>query len=207
MAASSKGIDRSDADYQHEVDQLTRAFAAVDDLIASIRPEQWSALTPCSEWTVRRLVAHLIGMNRVFVALLNDEPMPRLAGAPPVEADPVGTFRDSAVALRAAFDQPGVLERTYVGPLGAATGSERLQIRLYDLLAHGWDLARATGQPTALPEDLAEQALRFVRNQLTDEARPGRFAPAQCASDDAPAIERLAAFLGRPVEARRPAAQ
>src|SRR5664280_3225317 len=94
MAASSKGIDRSDADYQHEVDQLTRAFAAGDDLIASIRPEQWSALTPCSEWTVRRLVAHLIGMNRVFVALLNDEPMPRLAGAPPVEADPVGTFRD-----------------------------------------------------------------------------------------------------------------
>ena len=46
MAASSKGIDRSDADYEHEVDQLTRAFAAVDDLIASIRPEQWSALTP-----------------------------------------------------------------------------------------------------------------------------------------------------------------
>jgi len=207
MAASSKGIDRSDADYQHEVDQLTRAFAAVDDLIASIRPEQWSALTPCSEWTVRRLVAHLIGMNRVFVALLNDEPTPRLAGAPPVEADPVGTFRDSAVALRAAFE-PTWRPRTHLRrPLGAATGSERLQIRLYDLLAHGWDLARATGQPTALPEDRAEQALRFVRNQLTDEARPGRFAPAQCASDDAPAIERLAAFLGRPVEARRPAAQ
>jgi hypothetical protein len=55
--------------------------------------------------------------------------------------------------LPLAFDRPGVLERTYYGPLGAATGTERLQIRLYDLLA--------------------------------------------------PAIERLVAFLGRPVEARR----
>jgi uncharacterized protein (TIGR03086 family) len=93
--------------------------------------------------------------------------------------------------------------RLCYGPLGAATGTERLQIRLYDLLAHGWDLAQATGQPAALPEDLAEQALAFVRSQLTDQARPGRFAPAQLAADTAPAIERLVAFLGRPIEARR----
>jgi uncharacterized protein (TIGR03086 family) len=177
MTASNKGVDRSDADHAPEVDQLARAFAAVDDLVAGIRPEQWSARTPCSEWTVRQLIAHLIGMNRVFIALLNDEPMPRLAAAP-VEADLVGAFGDSAATLQAAFDRPGVLERTYDGPLGAATGTERLQIRLYDLLAHGWDLAQATGQPVALPEDLAEQALAFVRSQLTDQARPGRFEPA-----------------------------
>jgi uncharacterized protein (TIGR03086 family) len=171
MTASNKGVDRSDADHAPEVDRLARAFAAVDDLVAGIRPEQWSARTPCSEWTVRQLIAHLIGMNRVFIALLNDEPMPRPAAAP-VEADLVGAFGDSAATLQAAFDGPGVLERTYVGPLGAATGTERLQIRLYDLLAHGWDLAQATGQPVALPEDLAEQALAFVRSQLTDQA-PG----------------------------------
>jgi len=39
------------------------------------------------------------------------------------------------------------LNRSYAGPLGIATGSDRLQIRLYDLLAHGWDIAEATGQP------------------------------------------------------------
>jgi uncharacterized protein (TIGR03083 family) len=77
MTASNKGVDHSDADHAPEVDQLARAFAAVDDLVAGIRPEQWSARTPCSEWTVRQLIAHLIGMNRVFIALLDDEPMPR----------------------------------------------------------------------------------------------------------------------------------
>lgn len=44
--------------------------------------------------------------------------------------------------------------------------------------------------------DLAEQALGFVRGQVTDPARPGRFAPPQPVPDDAPAIDRLAAFLG-----------
>src|SRR5215471_587677 len=78
-------------------------------------------------------------------------------------------------------------------------GAERLQIRLYDLLAHGWDLAQATEQPADLPDDLAEQSLAFARTQLTDQARPGRFGPAQIAAGQAPAIERLAAFLGRPV--------
>jgi uncharacterized protein (TIGR03086 family) len=74
-----------------------------------------------------------------------------------------------------------------------------LQIRLYDLLTHGWDLARATGQPADLPDDLAEQSLAFVRTQLTEQARAGRFGPAQNARDNAPALERLVAFLGRPI--------
>jgi len=42
-------------------------------LISTVQPEQWSTPTPCTDWTVRRLVDHLIGMNRVFAALLADE--------------------------------------------------------------------------------------------------------------------------------------
>jgi uncharacterized protein (TIGR03086 family) len=99
--------------------------------------------------------------------------------------------------------RPGVLERAYHGPLGTATGAERLQIRLYDLLAHGWDLAQATEQPADLPDDLAEQSLAFARTQLTEQARPGRFGPAQIVAEPAPAIERLVAFLGRPVSTGR----
>ena len=190
-------IERSDVERLDLVEQLSRAFAAVGELIGSVRPEQWTAPTPCTDWTVRRLVDHVIGMNRVFTALLAGEPPPPRPAADHVEADPVGAYRDSAAGLMAAFAQPGVLDRVYHGPLGAATGAERLQIRLYDLLAHGWDLARATGQPVELPEDAAEQSLGFVRVQLTEDARPGRFGPAQPVADDAPAIERLVAFLGR----------
>ncbi|WP_375425394.1 TIGR03086 family metal-binding protein [uncultured Friedmanniella sp.] len=182
------------------LDQLTRAVASVDALVAGVRPEQWSAPTPCSEWTVRRLVGHLSGMNRVFVALLAGQRPPR-PGEAPEDADPVAAFRTSAASLQTAFAAPGTLERTFAGPMGSATGAERLQIRLYDLLAHGWDLAVATGQPVAMPEDVAEHALTFVRGQLSDDARPGRFDAARPVADDAPAINRLVAFLGRAVSA------
>ena len=192
-------IERSDAERAPLVGQLGRALDAVAGLIGNIGAGQWSAPTPCTDWTVRQVVDHLIGMNRVFAALLADEPPPPRPPAGHVEDDPVGAYRDSAAALRATFGQPGVLERTYHGPLGTATGAERLQIRLYDLLTHGWDLAQATGQPADLPDDLAEQSLAFARTQLTEQARPGRFGPAQIVAEDAPAIERLAAFLGRPV--------
>jgi uncharacterized protein (TIGR03086 family) len=74
-----------------------------------------------------------------------------------------------------------------------------LQIRLYDLLAHGWDLAQATQIPARLPEDIAERALAFAQAQLSTQSRTGRFSEPQPVEEPAPAIDRLAAFLGRPV--------
>jgi uncharacterized protein (TIGR03086 family) len=196
-------VARSDAERAPLVEQLGRASGAVAGLISNIRADQWSAPTPCTDWTVRQLVNHLIGMNRVFAALLAGQPPPPRPSADHIEDDPVGAYRDSAAVLQAAFGRPGVLEHTYNGPLGTATGAERLKIRLYDLLAHGWDLARATEQPADLPDDLAAQSLAFARTQLAGQARPGRFGPAQIVAEQAPAIERLAAFLGRPVSTGR----
>ena len=196
-------IERSDAERAPLVGQLSRALDAVAGLISNIRADQWSAPTPCTDWTVRQMVNHLIGMNRVFAALLADQPPPPRPSSDHVEDDPVGAYRDSAATLTAAFGRPGVLERTYQGPLGTATGGDRLKIRLYDLLAHGWDLAQATEQPADLPDDLAAQSLAFARTQLAEQARPGRFGPAQIVADQAPAIERLVAFLGRPVSKGR----
>lgn len=54
---------------------------------------------------------------------------------------------EAATTLQSAFLKPGVVDRTYDGPLGSATGSERLQIRLYDILAHSWDFPRLRVNP------------------------------------------------------------
>ena len=72
-------------------------------------------------------------------------------------------------------------------------------MRINENLMHGWDLARATGQVTSeLPEDLAEQTLAMWTRQLGGRPRESMpFAAAQPAPADAPAIERLAAYLGR----------
>jgi uncharacterized protein (TIGR03086 family) len=120
----------------------------------------------------------------------------RPTGSAPIRPAPT---RRSAAALQAAAARPGVLEASQTTPLGVATGAERLQWRIADLLAHGWDLVQATGVSAALPDDLIESALTFVQAQLPGQPRTGRFAEPQPIRDIAPAIDRLAAFTGRPV--------
>jgi len=172
------------------------------DLIDRIAADQWTAPTPCTEWNVRDLVNHLVGMNLVLVALLEDGQRPE-RGADRLGADPGGAYRRSAAALQAAAARPGVLEASQATPvatpLGVATGAGRLQWRIADLLTHGWDLVQATGVAAELPDDLAEQALTFVQAQLPGQQRAGRFADPQPIPDTAPVLDRLAAYTGRPV--------
>jgi uncharacterized protein (TIGR03086 family) len=170
----------------------------MEDLIDRIAADQWTAPTPCTEWSVRDLVNHLVGTNLVFVAMFEESPMPE-RGADRLGADPAGAYRRSAAALQAAAARPGVLERSQTTPVGAATGAERLRWRIADLLVHGWDLVQATGVVAELPSDLVEQALTLARAQLPRQPRAGRFADPQPIPDNAPAIDQLAAFTGRPV--------
>jgi uncharacterized protein (TIGR03083 family) len=64
-------------DSEIQLDRLARSFAAVGDLIDAIQHEQWSAPTPCLDWTVHRLVEHLVGKNLVFAAVLAEQPLPQ----------------------------------------------------------------------------------------------------------------------------------
>ena len=131
------------------LDDLARASAGTGDLIDRIAAGQWTAPTPCTEWNVRDLVNHLVGMNLVFVAMFEDSPMPERK-ADRLGRDPAGAYRRSAAALQAAAARPGVLERRQATSAGVAAGAGRLQWRIADLLAHGWDLAQATGVAAGL---------------------------------------------------------
>lgn len=178
------------------VKQLQQVLSMVGDLVDEVGADQWSAPTPCTDWDVRDLVGHLVGVNMVFTALLrNQEPPER--GTDPLGEDPADAYRQSARGLVDAFNQHGVLDRAFSGPLGTATGAERLHIRIADLLAHGWDLARATDRAVDVPEEVVEQELTFMHRQLDAMPREGRFEPVQPVADEAPAIDRFVAFLGR----------
>jgi len=116
--------------------------------------------------------------------------------------DPAAAYSDAGAALAAAFAAPGILERVFQSPIGPAPGAALLQLRIAEQLVHGWDLAQATGQKAGLPADLAETQLGIWQAQLAGDARDALpFRPAQPVDDDAPAIDRLVAFLGRPIPA------
>jgi uncharacterized protein (TIGR03086 family) len=183
---------------------LATALDGTGRLVAGVPDDRWEAPTPCADWSVRQLVNHVVGGNRLFARVLSGQPLPpveqlgRRAGEDQLGDDPVAAWRGSAEAMLAAFRGPGVLERTHTVPAGTLPGPAVLHLRIVETLVHGWDLARATGQQPAFPDELAEPELAFSRDLLA-RLPEGRepFGPSRPADDGAPAIDRLAALLGR----------
>ncbi|MGX1516385.1 TIGR03086 family metal-binding protein [Streptomyces collinus] len=181
------------------------AFAEVLDtlvhLVESVEEERWSSPTPCADWNVRQLVEHLMAGQHTFAAAMGAGP-----SLPPVGADATSeglkkTFRASSAVQVAAFERPGALERTVQVPIGEVPGTVALRLQTLEHLAHGWDLARATGRKALFDEATVERETEFA-HRVTAQLPPGPgapFAPARTAPEDASALDRLAALLGRDV--------
>jgi uncharacterized protein (TIGR03083 family) len=58
------------------LDDLARASAVTGDLIDRIAAGQWTAPTPCTEWTVRDLVNHLVDAMSPAVFVSTILPLP-----------------------------------------------------------------------------------------------------------------------------------
>jgi uncharacterized protein (TIGR03086 family) len=179
---------------------LDRALTATEAVVAGIGSDQWAAPTPCTELDVRGVLNHLVRGNLLFAAVIRDEPRPNPA-ADHLGDDPLAAYQRAAGRLREAFSAPDVLDSVYKAPFGTGPGAVLAHVRAVEVLVHGWDLARATGQPGAFPDDVAERALAGARRALTERPQgPGApFAAEVAVAPDAPAADRLAGFLGRQV--------
>lgn len=168
------------------------AFARV---LATVRPDQDGLPSPCSEWTVLDVIEHVIGGNGWVQTRAGQEAVEVPEGTDHLlEAHAV-----SAAAAQAVFAAPDGLTRIFELPIGAIPGSLFISIRTGDVLAHAWDVAKATGQGTDLEPELADQVLAatrpFLQPNLRGEGRP--FGAEQPCPDGASAADRMAAFLGR----------
>jgi uncharacterized protein (TIGR03086 family) len=145
--------------------------------------------TPCTNWDVRALLDHMIDSQRYFAATARGEEASPPSPSPPplIGDDPVAVYEETRQETARAYRQPGALERT--GP--------SLGIAFVDQLVHGWDLARATGQDSTMPADLAGAALTMIDGRLTDAQRGSAFSSAVDVADDASAQDKLVAYTGR----------
>jgi uncharacterized protein (TIGR03086 family) len=181
-----------------------RALDETARLVGGVRPDQMDLPTPCSDWDVRALLAHLIGGNVRWAALARGEPMwrgPARGGEPGADLlgdDPAGAYRRSAEALKAAWQDPALLDRPFELPIGVLPGRAAVNLRLVETVAHAWDLAKATGQKPAFDPDVVQAAAQFAYSALPEDRPPGTpFAAPVPVADDLSALDRLAAFLGR----------
>lgn len=180
--------------------QHRRALDATRAAVAGVAPEQWSAPTPNEGWNVRTLVNHIVSGNLWAVELAAgrtiEEVGDRLDGDV-LGDDPLGAYDVSAVAAAAAFEAPGALDAPCAVSYGPVPGSVYAGHRLIDVLIHGWDLAVATGQDTALHPELVEACLAVVEPQADLLRASGGFGSHVDVPIGADAQTRLLALLGR----------
>jgi uncharacterized protein (TIGR03086 family) len=173
-----------------------RALDQTARIVEGVASDQRELPTPCTEWNVKTLLNHMIGGNWMYVGVAKGTPPGGAAES--AEEDPAAAFRQSAEALNQAWRAPEQLERAYQLPFATLPGHAVLGIHLVEVSIHGWDLAKATGQNAAFDPVVVEAALGIVHAFLSGPRPPGGpFGPAINVSDDLPAVDRLAALLGR----------
>ena len=114
-------------------------------------------------------------------------------------SDLPAAYADGAPRLRealAAADPAGAYP-TGLGPMPPQAVDE---LRTIEALVHGWDVARGSGRGLEVDAAVAERAIT-ASHALMERLPPDRtpFAPPVEIADDAPALDRLAALLGRRV--------
>lgn len=182
-------------------DDLRATTDWVATLVAGTSPDQLAAPTPCTEWTVRDLLSHLVAvLDRVRVIGAGAHPFSVPSQLPDEPSDWAGEFRARARLVWPVWDD-AALQRTVTVPPGQAVpGAVALGHYVVEYLVHGWDLATATGQPAEAPADVATRALVAAQRAIPAEPRqaPLPFGPVQTPPTDAGPTRCLAAWLGRP---------
>ena len=178
-----------------DADRYARVSSGFDERLQGVGADQWSLPTPCSEWTVRDLVAHVIDTQRRVLGLLGGSVIP----ADP-EGDLLAQWNEASAALLGAARDParaGTEVQAFAGP----TRFDELVggLACLDTVVHTWDLARATGQPETLDAGAVEYCGGVIAGFGDAMRRPGGFGPALDCPADADAESKFLHFAGRAV--------
>ena len=179
------------------VQALDEAFDYAAGVVDGVRPEQLDARTPCPEWDLRTLLRHMTGvvvdMGR---GAAGEELLPE-RDAYELGDDVGPQFRAEVDRTLAVWRARGLDGEVDVGA-GSMPTAAAISVNLVDTSTHAWDVAKATGQPAALPGELAATILGVAEGFVGPELRQAvGIGPPVPVADDAPATDRLVAFMGR----------
>jgi uncharacterized protein (TIGR03086 family) len=170
--------------------------------VAGVGEHQWHAPSDCEPWTVRELVNHVVTGNywasELGAGVTIDAVGDRLDGDV-LGTDPLRAYDDSALVAAAVFRAPGAMDQPCAVSYGPVPGSVYCGHRFLDVLIHGWDVARSTGQDTGLDPELVEACFAVIEPQMDMLAGSGMFGTRVEVPDDADRQTQLLALLGRRV--------
>lgn len=182
-----------------------RTLAVTVDVIRGVSDDQLDLPTPCARWTLRQLLAHMIGQHYGFAAAARGETSDRSVWADrPVGSDFRDAYADAVNEVTAAFSAQDMLGRRLWLPeirdAGRFPAEMAIGFHFLDYIVHGWDVARCRGVPVVFEPDLIDEVLVRAAQVPEGEARlsPGAaFRPGVAVPEDAAPLDRVVAMLGR----------
>lgn len=135
------------------------------ELVAGVPDDRLDAPTPCTDYTVGDLLDHIAGLTLAFSAAARKEP--GAAGTPP-PGDRTKLLADWRTRIPADLDElvvawsnpdawSGMTRAGGIDMPGEIAGI----VAIEELVAHGWDLAKGTGQSFTVDDESADLTIGF----------------------------------------------
>jgi uncharacterized protein (TIGR03086 family) len=185
-----------------DLEPATRRMA---DLVRGVPDELLDRPTPCPAYTLGDLLDHVAGFALAFAAAATKTIGDASSQGPSGDASQLGDdwrtrIPHDLAALAEAWREPeawtGMTRAGGVDLPGEVAGL----IALDELVVHGWDVARASGQAY----DCDPRSLEVVHDFVAqfsgagqEETRAGLFGPVVEVPDDAPLLDRVIGLTGR----------
>ncbi len=179
---------------------LSAAATTMAALIRNIADDQLQAPTPCPEYSLGDLVDHVGGFALAFTWAANknvpDDSQVGPGDASRLTDDWRTRIPNDLDAMARAWKQPEAWTgMTKAGGLDLP-GEIAGVVALDELVIHGWDVARASGQPF----DVDAQSLGAVRGFVegfSSDGTPGLFGPRVGVQGTATELDQVIAMSGR----------
>ncbi len=180
--------------------QMAAAAAEAARIVGGVSDDQLSAATPCTEWDLRTLLNHMIlwtaysAERRARDESVPEEMMNFDFVAESGYADAYAAQLDKAVA---AWSDPAAWQRN-LNVMGSPTpAADVAALLIAEMVLHGWDAAKASGQDYACRDDVAAAVLEATAANAELFRQYQGFADPVPVPDSAPEFDRALSLSGR----------
>ena len=176
---------------------LEPAARHMASLIEAVRDDALKRPTPCENYTVGDLLDHISGSVLAFRAAAVKNPLPGPSGdAANLPSDWRTRMPRDAAELAEAWRSPDAWTGMTAAGGVELPGEVAGVIALDELVIHGWDLAKATGQPAGY-DGPGLEAVHDRVQQFRAGGIEGLFGPEVPIAEGAPLLERTLGLAGR----------
>lgn len=186
---------------------LGPAAEALAALLPGVDAVGLQAPTPCEQYRVGDLLDHVMGLTVAFREAADQRAEPvggDTSAAGPPQASREHLHPDWQTLLPERLDALAAAWRDERAWTGTATAGGITMpaevaavVALDELVVHGWDLARATGQPFDCDPRSADAVLGLLAASTDDSGRVGLFGPVVPVPEDGPVLDRIVGLTGR----------